>query len=580
MAFKKIRDLDSFDSTTPFATSDFLAVANANGNTTHKITAADLVSAVNVQNAQTAAAAADTVTDTSGTTVNNPEKSTTEIIDPATGDIIDATPVTASNLDTLVDPGSGLEVIEVCRDANYNIVDCSSNSVKYRTKKLSLATSTESRTINIIIDATNPDATTYRAGINVGSNGYLNSAFTRLRDAFTWIREHVVDEGTTVNIYLFSDTNEGLINNSSTVLATKNHNQTGPIVNVWSWSPTGNTYSTGQQPRKIYAENQGLTLGRTNVMYWHTASRTTYHHCHFVCDVTKSSGLHAIFRAGGKGQDLKFYSCKFTFSGACHIGFEASRGGTIEFDALSDGSVNSYLESWNNVNPLDKLFPHPCAEFDFVKKDNTWVNTQGSSAGKAMHFTYFLAGDNGATIRIPEYGPNTLNYALGGPTQYSLVRFHFASSDFGIGRSVVSFESNCLLDMHANWTQSNNLTMTSIQFPAFVTANAYNSLQIRNGREADGVDYYSYPGARFHSQSESGGVVAEYNQFGAIAQNGIDYKSTIDFTNNVYDPSMNLRKFVKWYAKSSTSSTNKGLITSNLTNYWEQIPRANGNFTP
>ena len=575
MAFKKIRDLDAFDSTTPFDTSDFLAVANANGTTTHKITAADLVSAVNVQNAQTAAAAADTVTDTSGNSVNNPEKSTTEIIDPATGDIIDATPVTASNLDTLVDPGSGLEVIEVCRDANYNIVDCTSNLVKYRTKKLSLATSTESRTINITVDATDPDAITYQDGINVGSNGYLNSVFTRVRDAYTWIRQNVVDEGATINIYLLSDTNEGLISNSSAFMASKNHKTPGPIVNVWSWSPAGDTYSHGLQPRKIYGENQGLTVG-SNVMYWHTASRTTYHHCHFVCDVTKSGGLHAVFRAGGQGQDLKFYTCKFTFCGGTHIGFEASRGATLEFDHLTDGSYSNYLESWNRVNPLDKQFPAPCAEFDFVKKDNTWVTGDGD----AMYFTYFFAGDNGGTIRIPEYGPSTLNHTLGGPTQYTLVRFHFASSDFKIGRSVFSFESNCLLDMHANWTQTNNLNMTTTQFPAFVTANAYNSLQIRNGREADNVDYYSYPGGRFHSQSESGGVTAEYNQFGAIAKVDIDYKSTIDFTNSVYDPSLNLRKFVKWYAKSSTNSTNKVLITSNLTNYWEQIPRASGNFTP
>ena len=128
MAFKKIRDLDSFNSTTPFATSDFLAVANANGTTTHKITAADLVSAVNVQKRSNRCGYSKHCYKHKWcNTVNNPEKSTTEIIDTATGDIIDATPVTASNLDTLVDPGSGLEVIEVCRDANYNIVDCSSN---------------------------------------------------------------------------------------------------------------------------------------------------------------------------------------------------------------------------------------------------------------------------------------------------------------------------------------------------------------------------------------------------------------------------------------------------------------------
>ena len=55
----------------------------------------------------------------------------------------------------------------------------------------------------------------------------------------------------------------------------------------------------------------------------------------------------------------------------------------------------------------------------------------------------------------------------------------------------------------------------------------------------------------------SGGVTADYNQFGAIAKVDIDYKSTIDFTNSVYDPSLNLRKFVKWHAKSSTNSTKK-----------------------
>ena len=577
MAFKKIRDLDSFGSTTPFATSDFLAVADANGTTTHKITAADLVSAVNVQNAQTAAAAANTVTDTSGNTVNNPEKSTTEIVDPETGDIIDATPVTASNLDTLVDPGSGLEVLEVCRDANYNIVACSSDLVKYRTKKLSLATSTESRKIEIIVDPTNPDSVTYQSGINVGSNGFLNSSFQRYRDACKWIRKNVVDQGTTVEIYIFADTNEGLVTDSSAFLTSKNHETPGPTVKVWSWDTLGSTFDNGIQPRKIYVENQGLTVG-SNCLFWHTATQTNYYHCHFVCDVTKSGGLHAVFRAGGKSQNVHFHSCKFTFCGSVHIGFEASRGATLEFSPMTDGSYQSYLASWNAVNPLDKDFPSPTAEFDFVKKDNTWSNASGKGAGKAMYFNYLIAADTGGTIRLPEYGPAILNYTLGGPEVLSLMRVHFASSDFSIGRSVFSFESNNLLDMHCCWSQSHNLTMTSTQFPSFLNANAYNSIQLRNGRDADNVNFYVYPGERFHKQSTVDGVTADFNQFGAVAKVPDDYKVTIDITDN--PPSTTLRKAVTWYAKSSTNSTDKTLQTSNLTNYWEQIPRASGNFTP
>jgi hypothetical protein len=46
MSFKKIRDLDSYTNAVPFNTADLLAVADANGNTTRKISAADLVNAV------------------------------------------------------------------------------------------------------------------------------------------------------------------------------------------------------------------------------------------------------------------------------------------------------------------------------------------------------------------------------------------------------------------------------------------------------------------------------------------------------------------------------------------------------
>ena len=50
MSFKKIRDLDSYTNTVPFNTADWLAVADASGTTTRKISAADLVNAVGASN--------------------------------------------------------------------------------------------------------------------------------------------------------------------------------------------------------------------------------------------------------------------------------------------------------------------------------------------------------------------------------------------------------------------------------------------------------------------------------------------------------------------------------------------------
>ena len=50
MSFKGIRDLDSYTNTTPFNTADWLAVADASGTTTRKISAADLVNAVGTSN--------------------------------------------------------------------------------------------------------------------------------------------------------------------------------------------------------------------------------------------------------------------------------------------------------------------------------------------------------------------------------------------------------------------------------------------------------------------------------------------------------------------------------------------------
>ena len=78
----------------------------------------------------------DTVFDSQGNEVQNPNKnasSTVEYVD-TDGDgiadsqvLVNTTPVTAENLDSLVQPGGGLEVTEVCQNETFDIVECEQN---------------------------------------------------------------------------------------------------------------------------------------------------------------------------------------------------------------------------------------------------------------------------------------------------------------------------------------------------------------------------------------------------------------------------------------------------------------------
>lgn len=99
MTFKSIRDLDPFDEQTPFSTGDFLAVSDSDGNTTRKVTVKNVIETYNVQRAQEQEAEGD----------GEPEL----VTDPE-GNLVSADPITAANLDSFVQPDSGLEIITTC----------------------------------------------------------------------------------------------------------------------------------------------------------------------------------------------------------------------------------------------------------------------------------------------------------------------------------------------------------------------------------------------------------------------------------------------------------------------------------
>ena len=157
---KRVRDLEDFSTELPLSDQDYLIVAtneDANNDGTNervpltkKAKISEAINAVNKAAAAERDAEPETVTLPDGTVIPNPLKGATSELD-ENGVLVDTTPVTAENLDDLVDPGSGLEVKTICRNELFEIVDCGDPSVKYRTKKLSLATSEESKIIHFCI---------------------------------------------------------------------------------------------------------------------------------------------------------------------------------------------------------------------------------------------------------------------------------------------------------------------------------------------------------------------------------------------------------------------------------------------
>lgn len=123
MTFKSIRDLEDFDDNTPFSTGDYLAVSDADGTSTHKITAREVIETYNVQRAAE----------------QEGLDSGPQLVEDEEGNLVNADPITAANIDNFVDPSSGLEVVRECSPST----DDEGNPITVCTKKLKIATTTE-----------------------------------------------------------------------------------------------------------------------------------------------------------------------------------------------------------------------------------------------------------------------------------------------------------------------------------------------------------------------------------------------------------------------------------------------------
>lgn len=487
---KKIRELDDFDTAVPLSDQDYLIIAtneDANNDGTNervpltkKAKITEAVQAVNKAEAERRESQPPTITLPDGTEIPNPLKGATTELD-ENGVLVDTTPITAENLDSLVDPGSGLEVKTICRDELFNIVDCNDPSVKYRTKKLGVATSTNSKTIRIRLNDT--DGQEYSSGLSTiqAANGEneLNVKLKRLRDAFEFIRNDIGDSDTIINIFLETDTDEGIVENTNgTYNSRSNEEINGCYIYIYG---SDATWKSGGNPPKIKIKTQAN--GEDNYcVFWLTGYRVNFNFVHFCTDLDDSKNLHSVFRSHNNCV-LEFFGCKFTTRGGCHKFFDASRGGKIEIQNKSD--------RFNELDFKDNTFWEPAIEIDFKPRGGTSSDGKGT-AGDNFVCDYLFGADSGAVFRFPEYGDYKI-YGADPKTNFQ-TRIHFCSSNINIQRGVFGLESNCVIDVIGHFTASTGLDFTATNIPYFLTATAFNAVLVRTAIHAGGQTYTSIPG--------------------------------------------------------------------------------------
>ena len=499
----------------------------------------------------------DTVFDSQGNEVQNPNKnasSTVEYVD-TDGDgiadsqvLVNTTPVTAENLDSLVQPGGGLEVTEVCQNETFDIVECEQNGVpnqdvKYKTKKLSLATSAVSNTIGIEIHDT--EGVEYRSGISVGIDGKLTTKLKRLRDAFTYIRNDVASSDAVINIYLQTDTDEGEIENSNGIFASHGNLEINKCyVSVYGDSAkyrTGSLTKVKMKAKRDPAENAYVPM-------WLNSKSILFSLVNLVFDLDDSGGVHAVIRSHNSCT-LNLIGCKINARGSTHCLIEASRGAIIQVQNYSDGPASTLLD------PLEKGFWAPALELDFGPRKVASSEGVGN-AGDNFYCDYLFQADTGGVFRFPEYGPHIPWNA--NPMTYFQSRIHFCSNKITVGDAVLSLSSNCVVDIIGLFTAANDLSFTSTNFPYFLRASAFNSVTTRNGSHMVGA---INDGRAEIANSIPGNTLANpTTQLGGATVQGQDYVMANNIT-----PTLNLLTIYKG-RDASGNPTNGDIV-----NYWDEF---------
>ena len=374
------------------------------------------------------------------------------------------------------------------------------------------------------------------------SGGTVSVTFKRLRDAFKYIRNDVGATDTVVNIDIENDLDEGDINHTNAAYFSDSNVQ----INKCYINITGNIggkYTSGQQPPKIKLKTvNNPSSNNAYIPMWLNAINVNFNFVHLIFDLDDNRGLHAAIRSH-KLCNLSLFGCKLSVRGACHKFFDASRGGRVEIQNLTD----------YDLDPLNKQFWAPACEIDFGPRKSA-ATGGGGAIGDNFYCDYFFGADTGAVFRFPEYGPH-----IPWDSAFNTVfqnRIHFASNRLDCN-SFFSLESNSGIDITALFTMSTGLSFSAANIPYFLRAAAFNSVTLRNGSHMKGTvsngwaeQVNSFPGNALANPT---------TQFGGTSTAGQDYIMTNDIS-----PNNNLLTTYK--GETSGVPTN-----GNLTNYWDNV---------
>jgi hypothetical protein len=520
---KKIRDLENFSDPNPMTTGDHLIVSSSEGPpATNKATIKDIVSLYLTQSLEETAELEDTITLEDGTEIPNPLKGATTVQGVDTdGDgipdklIESVTTITSDNVDSLVQEGGGLEVVTICRDQDLKVVDCElpdgnvNTEVKYKTTKLQLATSAESKTITIDIDAN--EGVEYESGLAI-IDGKINKKLKRLRDAFTYIRHDVSSSDTVININVLTDLDEGIVENTNATYLSDPHAET----NKCTIHVHGAGFGVATNPKKIKIKTK---RNGTNayVPMWLNAITISFRFIHFVFDADDNLNLHTLIRSHLNCY-LNLYTCKISARGGTFHVLECSRGGKIELHSLVDDLAS--------LDYKNKGFWMPALELDFGPRKELNSKGEGEINGRFLA-DRFLGLNSGGSFRVNEYAPH-IPWSSAFNTNFQS-RIHFCSKEFRMP-VFVNMEQNCMLDILDLFTISDGLgDLDDNEIDFFLRAESFNSVKANVGRHMAGnivngnaeETPRGLPGAALTSPNDTAGSDYQLKPDGLIASTSL-----------------------------------------------------------
>tara|TARA_A100001011_G_C14255447_1_gene819847 strand:- start:255 stop:1700 length:1446 start_codon:yes stop_codon:yes gene_type:complete len=375
-------------------------------------------------------------------------------------------PITAGNIESLIDPGSGLEIIQECYNSAGVRVSCDGPDVAYIQKKIALATSESATLIKIRV---NKDEGKQYSSDSIEdwksvTGTTLNTKCERLRDAFAWVKGNVSSTSIHVQIIIETDTEEGTCSQGTFKMSRKIGQ-----VDIWDVGLHDATYALTRNKINIDA----VTDSNSTIPFWVDHGRIAIFGVHFIFNVT-SSGVHKIMRFENINADM--LSCKVTVNSTHKVDgvIEVISGCKLHIRGHSRSGL-AYSKDPHSVG-IDEV----ALELDL--------------GGMDVKCPSVFNARRGSRFEIIEYAPWNFN-----PPTHTTNTIHFtsdASFDNLIDiRESSQFESNTTFTRNSSATISIDRT-----FYAF----GFNSIIVSDHKNDIGTDITpNYPGTiKFHANSE------------------------------------------------------------------------------